>query len=122
MIVPTGLGLMGRGGMRRIPGAMNRPRRIATIVVALVGACLLALAVQGGAWWTVGDPAIGDVEIGPIAGTRCTGGECTSIGLAWLGGGSGFSRAGMATYTAGLLAALLLVISAALLASKKVVR
>jgi hypothetical protein len=101
---------------------MNRPRRLITIALALVAASLLALAVQGGRWWTIGDSALGDVAIGPLAGSRCDTGECKRIGLGWLGGGEGWTRAGIATYTAGLLAALLLVISAALLAARKIVR
>ena len=107
---------------KRIRAHMNRPRRLVTIGLALVAASLLALAVQGGQWWTVGDAALGDVAIGPLAGSRCDAGECKRIGLGWLGGSEGWTRAGIATYTAGLLAALLLVISAALLAAKRVVR
>jgi hypothetical protein len=130
--------------MKKIPRAMNRRRRIVTIALALVAASLLALAVQGGRWWTLDDVALGDVAIGPISGSRCAAPapakpeppyderagsasaaparECKPIGLGWLGGDEGWTRTGIATYTAGLLAALMLVISAGLLAAKKTVR
>jgi hypothetical protein len=88
-----------------------------TIGIALAGAVLLAIAVQGTRWWEVGD-----VTIGPVSSHRCFSGECRVVGLEWLGGGTGWARLGQATYVAALLAALLAVIVAGALAAKRVVR
>ena len=92
-------------------------RRALTIGIALAAATLLAIAVQGARWWEVGD-----VTIGPISSHRCFAGECRVVGLAWLGGGTGWARLGQATYVAALLSALSLVIVAGALAAKRVVR
>jgi len=96
---------------------MDRGKRIATIGLALIGAALLALAVQGGRWWT-----IDDITIGPVSSHRCFAGDCRVVGLGWVGGTTGWARAGQATYAAGLCAAALLVFSAAGAASRRVIR
>jgi hypothetical protein len=97
------------------PGVQRR--RLLTIAAALAGAALLAIAVQAGRWWQVGD-----VSIGPVSSHRCFSGECRVVGLGWLGGGTGWARLGQATYAAALLAALLLVVVAGALAGRRVVR
>jgi hypothetical protein len=101
---------------------MNRARRITAIAVALAGAGLLALAVQGGRWWEITDATIGDVTIGPVSSYRCFSGDCRVAGLGWIESVGGWTRAGQATYAAGLCAAAMLVFSAAGLAAKKVIR
>jgi len=87
------------------------------IVAALAGAAGLALAVEGGRWWM-----IGDVGVGPIGTQRCFGGDCQPGGLRWAGGSDLWERAGVATYTAGLVAALVLVILAGAVAAGRTAR
>jgi hypothetical protein len=99
------------------PRAMDRTRRLVTIAVALASAALLAIAVQGGRWWQVGD-----FSIGPVSSHRCFDGDCRVVGLGWVGASEGWARAGMATYAAALCTAALLVISAAALASRRVIK
>ena len=96
---------------------VDRRRRVLTIAAALVAATLLAIAVQGGRWWQVGD-----ITIGPISSYRCFSGDCAVVGVDWVGAGEGWARAGLATYVAGLVAAGLLVIGSALLASKRLIK
>lgn len=62
---------------------------------------------------------MGDIAIGPISTSRCFDGDCKVVGIDWVGAGEGWARAGLATYVAGLVAAALLVIVSALLASKR---
>ena len=97
---------------------MSSRRRFLIIAIALAGATLLAIAVQGGRWWTVDD-----VTIGPFASSRCFDGECKSVGLGWVpGASSAWLRTGTATYAAALCAALLLVVVGGSLAAKRVLR
>jgi len=65
---------------------------------------------------------VGDITIGPISSYRCFSGDCAVVGVDWVGAGDGWARAGLATYVAGLVAAGMLVIGSALLASKRVVK
>lgn len=92
-------------------------RRWLTIVVALASASLLALAVQAGRWW-----ALGNIEVGPFGSRNCFGGDCHSTGLSWVGGTESWARTGIATWAAGLLAMLLLVTLSGALAAKRAPR
>jgi hypothetical protein len=92
---------------------MSSPRRIALVVVALAAAACFALAVQGGRWWTVGEHAIG-----PTSTDRCFDGVCEKTTLDWTGGGDTWQRAGIATWAAGMISAVVLVALAGALAAK----
>lgn len=87
------------------------------VAAALVAACAFALSVWGGKWWS-----IGDVEIGPFGSKQCFGGDCRSAGLGWVGGSERWLRMGMATWAAGLVAMVVLVVMAAGLAAKRIPR
>ena len=69
---------------------------------------MLALSVQGGRWWS-----LGDVSVGPAGSPQCFGGECTTGGLSWVGGGDLFMRAAVATLAGGLICAVALIVLAA---------
>lgn len=84
---------------------MSPVRRLITIALAIVGAALFAVAVQGGRWWDVGP----DVHVGLSATERCFGGDCAYSTLAWAGGSPTWERLGVATYVGALLTALALV-------------
>lgn len=91
-------------------------RRWLVIALALGAACAFLFSVQMGKWW-----AIGDVEIGPYGSRHCFGaGDCKLANLAWVGGGDRWMRLGMATWAGGLVSALMLVVTAARLAAKRV--
>lgn len=86
------------------------------VALALAAACAFMFSVQLGRWWAIGDVA----EIGPFRSKHCFGGgECQAAGLAWVGGGDRWMRLGMATWAGGLVAAFMLVVMAARLASNK---
>ncbi|MCB9571594.1 MAG: hypothetical protein H6709_05840 [Kofleriaceae bacterium] len=93
---------------------MTRRLRWTSIGLALVGAALLAIAVQAGRWWSV---AGGDVTIGPLSSRTCMGGTCRDVGLGWLAGSGLWLRAGMATYGGGLIAGFALTAMAGALAA-----
>jgi len=95
---------------------MPLPSRTRWLVVglALVGAGLFALSVQGGAWWS-----LEDYEVGPFGSRNCLGG-CHASNLAWLGGSPTWIRLGMATWAGGLLSTLTLVVVAAGVAAKRI--
>jgi hypothetical protein len=88
--------------------ALSRLARWSVAAISVGSAALLALAVQAGAWWSVGE-----VEIGPAGSSHCFGGACRPSGLAWVGGGDTWFRLGMATWAAGLISAVVLVLLAA---------
>ncbi len=88
-----------------------------TILLALLSAAAFAMSVEGGRWWT-----IGDAEIGPFGAHRCFDGTCVPAGLAWLGTGERWIRIGMATWAAGLLSALVLIVLSARAAARVVPR
>jgi hypothetical protein len=87
------------------------------IALALLGAGAFALSVQMGRWWV-----IGDVEIGPFGSRHCFDGQCRGASLSWLGGDPRWIRFGIATWAAGLLAMLVLVMMAAGLAARRIPR
>jgi hypothetical protein len=90
-------------------------RRWLTVLCALAAAAAFALAVQGSAWWSIGD----DVGIGTIASRHCYGdGICQRGGLGWTSGSTTWVRAGAATYAAGMVAMLVLVALAGALAAR----
>ena len=98
------------------PGLPPRARLLA-IALALLAGIAFAISVQRGPWW-----AIGEAEVGPFGAQRCGGGTCAPAGLAWLGGGERWIRIGMATWAAGMIALVLLVVMAAAIAAKRVPR
>ena len=83
------------------------------VAFALAGACAFALAVLN-PWWFVGE-----VTIGPYGAHHCFGGECRGAGLAWLQGSDLWMRSAVATKVAGLVAAFVLVIVGAGVASRR---
>jgi len=94
---------------------MSARSRWVAVGIALLGACALAIAVQGAGWWSVEQ----GFSIGP-SGTRvCVEGECSKKGLEWIGGTELWRRAGIATTAAGLITALLLVALAGALAARR---
>ncbi len=93
---------------------MSLPRRLITIAAAIVAAGCFALAVQGGHWWT-----IGEVGVGPVSTQRCFDGRCENGTLAWAGGSEVWERAGIATWAAGMIAAVVLVALAGALAARR---
>ncbi len=93
---------------------MALPRRLATIVLAIIAAGCFALAVQGGYWWR-----IGEIGVGPLSTQRCFDGRCEAGTLAWAGGSEVWERAGIATWAAGMVSALVLVALAGALAARR---
>ena len=84
------------------------------MIAALAAAACFALAVQGGRWWTIGEHAVG-----PTSSQRCFAGNCERAPLDWTGGTEVWKRAGIATWTAGMVAALVLVALAGALAARR---
>jgi hypothetical protein len=63
---------------------------------------------------------VGDIAtIGPLSSERCFESNCRVVGIEWIGAGNGWVRTGIATYTAGLLAAALLMFTAAGIAARR---
>jgi hypothetical protein len=88
--------------------------RWSVVAIALVAASAFALSVQAGRWWT-----IGDVELGP-SGSRSPFGGLSD--LSWTGGSVRWARFGVATWAAGLIAMLVLVVLAGAVAANRVPR
>lgn len=84
------------------------------LALSLVSASAFALSVQAGRWWV-----IGDVEIGPHGTTSPFGGPSN---LQWAGESARWERFGMATWAAGLIAMIVLVVVAGALAAGRVPR
>ena len=93
------------------------PRRWPAVAVGLVGAVALAISVQAGVWWSVGD-----VTIGPFGSHQCFSGDCGGSGLGWIGGSDLWMRSAIATGVAGALASLLLIALAGACAARRVPR
>jgi hypothetical protein len=87
------------------------------VVIALLAAAAFAISVWAGRWWS-----IGDVEIGPFGSKQCFGGDCRPTSLTWVGGSERWMRMGMATWAGGLISMLVLLITAAGVAAKRVPR
>lgn len=87
------------------------------VALALASAAAFAVSVQAGAWWSVGE-----VQIGPFSSRQCFGGECRPAGLGWIGGTERWLRTGVGTWAGGLLSALVLVVTAAAVAARRVPR
>ncbi len=87
--------------------------RIATVILALGAASAFAIAGAGLPWWSMSD-----VSIGPTYSMRCFGGDCERIALDWVGDPS-WSRFGVATWAAGLIAAACAIVLAAAVASRR---
>ncbi len=82
----------------------------------LVGAGAFAVSVQAGQWWSIG----GVVEIGPHRSWQCFKGDCVPAGMSWIRGGAQWERFGIATWAAGLVGALVLVLLGATVAAGRV--
>ncbi len=80
----------------------------------MVAASAFAVSVQAGRWWT-----IGDVDIGPFGAHTTFGGP---MNLARFASSDRWARFGIATWAAGLVAMLVLVVLAAAVAAKRVPR
>ncbi len=98
----------------RMPPAVRT--RWLTIALALGSAILFAMSVQGGRWWTIGEAA----EVGPFGAKRCFENGCEPAGMQWLGASDRWIRFGMATWAAGLMCTLMLIILASAIAAKRV--
>lgn len=81
---------------------------------ALVAASGFALSVQGGHWWS-----ISDIAIGPLGARSPFGGLG---GFSWAGGSARWERFGTATFAAGLIAMLVLIVVAGALAANRMPR
>lgn len=87
------------------------------VAIALLAAAAFAISVWAGRWWS-----IESVEIGPFRSRQCFGGECRPTNLTWIGGTERWMRMGMATWAGGLISMLVLVITAAGVAAKRIPR
>lgn len=87
------------------------------VAMALAAAIAFTVSVQLGRWWTVDR-----FEIGPLGSRLCIEGQCRSSGLERIAGDVQWARFGFATWTAGMLATLGLVMMAAGLAAKRLPR
>ena len=87
-------------------------------LLGLAGAGAFALAVQAGKWWSIA----GVVEIGPYRSWQCFKGECVPAGMSWINGSAQWERFGIATWAAGLVGALVLVLLGATIAAGRVPR
>ena len=85
-------------------------------LLALVSASLFALSVQAGHWWTVET-----FELGPFGSRQCANGECRPLGLAGIADAR-WQRFGMATWAAGMIAMLVLIVVAGSVAAKRTPR
>lgn len=107
-------GLRGSNALRRMRRSVNRRNRITTMVLALAAASAFAVSGVGVAWWSMPD-----VTIGTTYSAQCFGGECQRAGLDWVGGGGSWTRFGVATWGAGLIAAACLVGLAGAIAARR---
>jgi len=82
------------------------------VALALAAASALALSVQAGRWWS-----IGDVELGPSGSRSPFGGPGD---LSWAGGSARWERFGVATWAGGLIAMFVLVVLAGAVAANRV--
>jgi hypothetical protein len=87
------------------------------VALAVLAASAFALSIQDGHWWSMGE-----VTIGPFGAHHCFGGDCRATGLAWIGASEFWMRTAIATGSAGLLAAGLLVLVGAGAAAGRVPR
>jgi hypothetical protein len=94
--------------------AVSSPARWLSILLALAAGIAFALSVQGGQWWDIDGSTVG-----PFGARLCHDADCRSGGLASLGGDR-WMRFGMATWAAGLIALLVLVVMAAAIAARRV--
>ncbi len=87
------------------------------VAIAVLAAAAFAVSVWAGRWWS-----IEDVEIGPFGSKQCFGGDCRPTSLTWIGGSERWMRMGMATWAGGLISMLVLLITAAGVAAKRIPR
>ena len=85
-------------------------------LLGLFGAGAFAVSVQAGKWWSVASM----VEIGPHHSRRCFDGDCVATGMTWIGGSAQWERFGVATWAAGLVGALCLVLLGATVAAGRI--
>lgn len=88
-----------------------------TVAIAVLAAAAFAISVWAGRWWS-----IEGVEIGPFGSKQCFGGDCRPTSLSWIGGSERWMRTGMATWAGGLIAMLVLLVTAAGVAAKRIPR
>ena len=96
---------------------MKSRARWFAVAAGVAAAAVLAVSVEAGVWW-----AVGEVTIGPLGSHHCFTGECRASGLAWIGGSDLWMRGAIATGAAGLLSSLLLVILAGAAAAGRAAR
>lgn len=96
---------------------MKSRARWFAVAVGVAAAAVLAVSVEAGVWWSVGE-----VTIGPFGSHHCFTGNCRATGLAWIGGSDLWMRGAIATGFAGLLSSLLLVIIAGAAAAGRAAR
>jgi hypothetical protein len=84
------------------------------VFALLAAACGFAIAVQALPWWHVGE-----ADLSPIRSRNCFGQSCRTGGLSWVGASQMWMQSGVATFAAGLISALICVVSAAALAAKR---
>jgi hypothetical protein len=85
-------------------------------LLALVSALLFAVSVQAGHWWSVEA-----FEVGPFGSRQCIDGDCRPLGLAGIANAR-WVRFGMATWAAGMIAMLVLVVVAGAVAARRTPR
>jgi len=97
---------------------MTPALRWLSALFGLVGAGAFAVSVQAGKWWSIA----GVVEIGPHRSWQCFKDECVPAGMSWIGASAQWERFGIATWGAGLVGALVMVLLAATIAAGRVPR
>jgi len=95
----------------------SRMPRWLLVAVSLVGAAALAISVQAGVWWSVGE-----MTIGPFGVHHCFGGECRGSSLSLVSESDLWMRSAIATGVAGAIASVLLVALAGACAARRVPR
>ena len=96
---------------------MKSVSRWLAVGLGLVAAAALAISVEAGMWWSVGE-----VTIGPFGSHHCFTGDCRGSGLAWIGGSDLWMRGAIATGVACVLASFLLVVLAGAAAAGRAAR
>ena len=96
---------------------MKSVSRWLAVALALLAAAALAISVEAGMWWSVGE-----VTIGPFGSHHCFTADCRGSGLAWIGGSDLWMRGAIATGVACVLASILLVVVAGAAAAGRAAR
>jgi hypothetical protein len=96
------------------PGFSSAASRWAMVALLLAIASGFIIAVQALPWWN-----IGAATLSPIKSRNCFGGECRVSDLRWTTGTESWIRMGVATYAAGMIAAVVAIMCAAGIAAKR---